>query len=85
MTHTSLPPLADMVRLMAENLVTRPEAVRLAEVPDGDMLVLELSAAPEDLGRLIGYRGRTVASMECLLAAAAERRGIRCSLEINET
>ncbi len=80
----SLPPLADFVRVMAERLVSRPEALRITEVPDSGALVIELSAAPEDMGRLIGFRGRTVASMENLLAAAAALRGQRCSLEINE-
>ncbi len=77
----------DAVELMlglARRLTDHPEAVRArAEEAEGSM-VIELQADARDIGRLIGHRGRTVQSLELLLAAATRKAHERYTLEVTE-
>ncbi|HEY6935720.1 MAG TPA: KH domain-containing protein [Terriglobales bacterium] len=48
------------------------------------VVVLELSVAPEDLGKVIGKQGRTARSIRILLGAAGTKLKRRFTLEIIE-
>jgi len=65
-------------------LVDHPDEVEIEAIQEGDTLVLELSVAESDMGRVIGRSGRTAKALRALLAASALRAGRRCSLEILE-
>jgi hypothetical protein len=71
-----------LVLAVARGLVDRPERVSVRERREGDLVRLDLAVAPEDRGRVIGRRGRTVDALRALLAAAARRRGERVQLEV---
>jgi predicted RNA-binding protein YlqC (UPF0109 family) len=60
------------------------DEVRVSRFTRGDTEVIELDVSPEVRGRLIGRRGQTAAALRTLLDAVAERRGLRCELEILE-
>jgi predicted RNA-binding protein YlqC (UPF0109 family) len=76
--------IAEFVRTFSRALVERPATVQVREGRAGDETVLEIVCAPEDRGRLIGRQGATVQALRVLTAAVAERRGVRCRLEIAE-
>ncbi len=65
-------------------LVDHPDEVEIEAVQEGETLVLELSVAESDMGRVIGRSGRTAKALRTLLSASAARAGRRCSLEILE-
>ncbi|MFQ5698887.1 MAG: KH domain-containing protein [Myxococcota bacterium] len=69
----------ELVVFMARALVAEPEAVRVRDVGDQ---VLELEVASDDLGRVIGRRGKTARAMRAALAASAGGAGY--DLEIAE-
>lgn len=69
---------------VAKSLVDHPEEVRVDAEQEGDTLVLELTVAESDLGRVIGKSGRTARALRILLSASAEKAQKRCSLEILE-
>jgi len=75
--------LTELVRL----LVDQPDEVALAVIPPGrdtrDIL-LELSVAPDDLGKVIGRQGRTARALRTLLDARSDRDGVRYEFEILE-
>lgn len=77
--------LGELIALIARSLVDRPDEVRVEEV-DGDRgrdsSRIELTVAPEDIGKVIGKDGKTAQSIRTLLAAAASRSGRRAHLEI---
>lgn len=52
-----------------------------ASEADGGTLY-ELKVAPEDVGKVIGRDGRTVNAMRTLLAAAAQKKGVKARLEV---
>lgn len=74
--------MKDLLRILAQALVERPERVSVAEYTEDGTTFLELSVAPDDRGRVIGKEGRTADALRTVLDAVAERRGIRCEMEI---
>jgi predicted RNA-binding protein YlqC (UPF0109 family) len=69
---------ADLIEFVAKAIVDQPEAVRVNERDDGELL--ELETADDDRGRVIGRQGRVAKAMRALLAAS--RDGADCRLEI---
>ena len=79
--------LLKLVEAMAKALVDEPEEVVVEEFEDEDeqgTMVLELTVAPKDLGKVIGKQGRTAKSMRTILAAAAAKLNQRYVLDIIE-
>jgi predicted RNA-binding protein YlqC (UPF0109 family) len=72
----------DLVEYMARSLVDAPNSVEVTEIKDGSALILELTVADADMGRVIGKRGRVVNAMRTLVDVAAEKEGRRVMLEI---
>ena len=69
---------AGLIEFIAKSIVTNPDAVAVNEVEGGR--VLELEAAAEDRGRIIGRQGRVAKAMRAVLAAS--RSGANHRLEI---
>ena len=82
--HAQSAALKELLEFLAQNLVTRPEAVHVTESRDNDQCVLELRVSKEDLGRVIGKQGRTAKSLRTILNAAASRANRKVLLEIIE-
>jgi uncharacterized protein len=76
--------MKELVRLLAQQLVNNPDAVEVTETPGNSTTLLELRVAKEDLGRVIGKRGRTVQSILTILNAVAARNNRKVNLEIKE-
>ncbi len=51
-------------------LVEHPDAISIEEVEDDDGVVLELTVHPDDVGKVIGKRGRTAKALRTLVRAA---------------
>jgi uncharacterized protein len=66
---------------IVKSLVDAPEAVSVEQV-DGD--VLELTVAPNEVGKVIGRQGRTARALRTLLSAVGVRGHKRYTLEILE-
>ena len=72
----------DVLEYIAKNIVDDPDAVQVAESLDGDDVTLRLSVAPDDVGKVIGRRGRTARAIRDMVRAAGARTGITASVEI---
>ena len=72
----------DLVEYMVRSLVDYPDEVSVYEVDEGSSVVLEISVAESDIGRVIGKRGSVVNSMRSLLQVLAAKQGKRATLEI---
>jgi len=73
-----------LIEQLAKALVDDPAQVSVNQVEEGTESVLELTVAPNDLGRVIGKQGRTARAMRNLLAAAGLKSNRRFTLEILE-
>ena len=74
--------MKSLVEFIAKSLVDDPIAVRVLEQPVRGGIRIELTAAEEDMGRIIGRNGRVANAMRQLLRVAASRHGTRCTLDI---
>ena len=67
--------LCDFVELVARALVDHPDQVHVKQSRGDRHPRIELSVAPEDIGKVIGKDGRTAQSIRVLLNAAATKAG----------
>jgi predicted RNA-binding protein YlqC (UPF0109 family) len=65
----------DLVEFLARALVSEPDAVTVTEVDENGDLVLEVSVADDDLGRLIGRGGRVANAIRTIAKAAGRASG----------
>ena len=77
--------LSALVTEVVKFLVDSPEEVSVEEVKQGSHnVVLNLTVAQKDVGKVIGKQGRTVRSLRNLIDAAASKANVRATLEIIE-
>jgi predicted RNA-binding protein YlqC (UPF0109 family) len=74
--------LKDLTLEMARAVVVKSDQVKVEEVQGASMIVLELSVASDDMGRIIGKEGRVANAMRTLLRTSAAKDGKRVNLEI---
>jgi len=77
-------PLRAVVETVVRALVDKPDSVRVTETERRGMTVLELTTAPNDMGKIIGRQGRTAAALRTLVALTAEKHGKRAQLDIRD-
>lgn len=71
-----------LVENLAKALVSHPEEVRVSkEIKDGE-IIINLSVAQEDMGKVIGKQGRIAKAIRTLVKAAAIKAGERVTVEI---
>ncbi len=76
--------MKELVQYIAQALVDNPEQVKVEEVEGRHTSVLELKVAKEDIGKVIGKKGRTAQAMRDILNAASGKLKKRTILEIIE-
>ena len=74
----------EIVEYLARRLVDDPDAVEVAEVEREGAVVVQLSVAPDDVGKVIGRQGRIARALRTIVRASAARRDQRVLLEIVE-
>lgn len=52
----------------------KPEEVLITEIEGQQTIVIELKVAREDIGKIIGKRGRMVQAMRTILSAASTKK-----------
>jgi predicted RNA-binding protein YlqC (UPF0109 family) len=74
--------MKSLIEFIAKSLVDDPTQVKVMEYTQRRNVRITLSVADEDMGRVIGRKGRVANAMRTLLRVAASRRGDRVSLDI---
>jgi uncharacterized protein len=67
---------------LARSLADEPDAVVVETERRRGSVVLRVHVAPEDMGRVIGRRGRTAQAIRTLVGAAGARDGTQVSVDI---
>lgn len=75
--------MKELVEVIAKALVDCPEEVRVSEEEIEDAIVLKLSVAEADMGRVIGKGGRIAKSIRAVLRAASARQSKHIILDID--
>jgi len=76
--------MKELVEFIVKALVDDPSAIKVTEVTGEKVTIFELRAAKEDIGKVIGKRGRTAGAIRTILSAVSAREGKRTILEIIE-
>jgi hypothetical protein len=74
----------DLVEFLAKQIVDEPDAVRVSERTDDRGLLVSLTVAPDDMGKVIGKGGRTARAIRSVVRAAGTRQDVHASVEIVE-
>ena len=69
---------------IAKQMVDLPEQVSVTEISGPSTVVLELSVAMEDLGKIIGQKGRNITAIRTLVNAAGAKYRKRVIVELIE-
>ena len=67
---------------IARSLADEPDSVVVEAEKRRGSVVLRVHVAPEDMGRVIGRRGRTAQAIRTLVGAAGARDGTQVSVDI---
>ncbi|MEF9940427.1 MAG: KH domain-containing protein [Clostridium sp.] len=71
-----------LVEVIAKALVDNPEEVLVTESVKDDEIVLELSVASSDMGKVIGKQGRIAKAIRSVVKAAASKEDKKVIVEI---
>lgn len=77
-------PVQGLALYLGRALVDDPEPVEVAYDGDHEEGTFRLKVGPDDLGKVIGKKGRTAKALRTLISAAGAKQDLRLSLEIVE-
>jgi uncharacterized protein len=74
--------MAELLAYLARQLVDEPDAVSVEEIQQQGTVVLRLTVAKEDVGKVIGRQGRIARALRAVVRAGGARSHRRVVLEI---
>jgi len=75
--------MRDLLEYLTRQLVEAPDEVHVEEIVEDDgTIMLELSVAQDDYGKVIGRGGRTAAALRAVVKAAAAGQHRRVLVDI---
>ena len=76
--------MKELVESIAKALVDNPDKVQVTQLDGEQSSIIELTVAPEDLGKVIGKQGRIAQAIRLILGAAGMKLKKRFNLELIE-
>ena len=74
--------LKELLEYLARALVDEPDQVHVVATETDTTVVLELTVAKDDVGKVIGKQGRIARALRTIVKASAVRDGKRAIVEI---
>ena len=75
--------MEELVKYLAQNLVDNPDAVTTAITETEDEVLVTLSVAPEDMGKVIGKQGRIAKAIRTVVRAASAKSQKKYTVDIS--
>jgi predicted RNA-binding protein YlqC (UPF0109 family) len=76
--------MKQLIKKIIQTMVDKPEEVEISEIQGEQITVLKLKVAKEDIGKVIGKKGRNIQAIRTILSAASAKEKIHTILEILE-
>ena len=76
--------MKELVELIVRSLVDNPDKVKVTQLDGEQSSIIEVTVAPEDLGKVIGKQGRNAQAIRVVVGAAGMKLKKRISVEILE-
>ena len=74
--------MEELIKFIAESIVDNPSEVEVNRVEKNNSITVELSVADEDMGKVIGKRGRIAKAIRTVVNAAAAKEGTNVKVDI---
>lgn len=74
--------MKELVLFLAKSLVENPDEVKVMETEGPEAIILELSVASDDMGKVIGKQGRIAKAIRSIVKASTEKGGKPVFVEI---
>lgn len=74
--------MKELLEYLAKALVDNPDGVEVTSVEGERSVILQLRVDPEDVGKVIGKKGRIAQAMRTLVKATAVKEGRNAIVEI---
>jgi len=74
--------IENLVKYIAQSLVDDPDQVKTKVTTNDRTVVIELSVAPDDMGKVIGKQGRIAKAIRAVVKAASGREKKKYMVEI---
>lgn len=76
--------MKDLIEFVVKALVDDPSEVRITEINSDKITLFELRVSKDDIGKVIGKKGKTAGAIRTILNAVSTKQGKRAELEIIE-
>ena len=76
--------MKELIEFMAKSIVDNPDEVEVTEEDGGDHIIFHLKVSEDDMGRVIGKRGRVANAIRTIVRAAAVRDGVDVDVEFED-
>ncbi len=74
--------MLELVEYLAKSLVDNPDEVKVSMTEDGKTCVINLTVAPDDMGKVIGKQGRIAKAIRTVVKAASAKEDRKYMVEI---
>jgi hypothetical protein len=74
----------ELVEYVVKSLVEYPDEVQVSESVSGGTVLIELSVAQSDMGRVIGKRGRVINAIRSIAQVLGSKQDKRVNIEVLE-
>ena len=77
--------MKDTLLYILQHIVDHPEAIVIDEVVEGDRTIYVIHAHREDMGKIIGKKGRVIMALRDLIKIIATKQKVFADVEIAES
>ena len=74
--------MKELVEKIVHALVDSPEEVHVEEIEGTNVKILEIKVSKQDVGALIGKKGKNITALRTIVAAAGKGKGYRYMVEV---
>lgn len=76
--------MRELIERIVKQIVTKPDEVKVEEKEEKETTILQIFPAKEDMGLLIGKRGRVINALTSIARAAAGQYKRKVTIDILE-
>lgn len=84
MTDSPAPTAEAVLLHLCRSVVSSPDEVSIQTTAEGNRVRLDVTVNQEDMGRVIGRRGRVASAIRTVVGAAAAKDGVTTEVEFVE-
>ena len=77
--------MKEFIEYLIKQIVNNPDDVKVEEIEENDTFTYQISVNEEDMGIVIGKRGRNIKSLRNIAKSKAIKDGIRIYLHLQES